>query len=233
MADEGGLRIGSFAGAAIVVDPTVLILALYVLATPGEGGFEGALIFLAALLLAVLLHEFGHAGVAALLKLPSKRIVLTFFGGHVEFAWPPKSRWQEIAVSAAGPGVNLLTALIILAAGSALGDLPLPLIQFLAQLAYVSVLLGMFNLLPGFPLDGGRILRALLNYFMSLDRARQISGLAGLVIAVGLMGWAAANGLWWSVMIGLFLALGAWSEIRRAGAALKSGTPSEPPASAG
>ncbi|HVY85256.1 MAG TPA: M50 family metallopeptidase [Caulobacterales bacterium] len=237
MAEERGLRIGSFAGAAIVVDPTVLILALYVLATgiadSGIGGVEGALIFLAALMLTVLLHEFGHAGVAALLKLPSKRIVLTFFGGHVEFAWPPKSRWQEIAVSFAGPAANLLTCAALIAIGSQLGNVPDRLILFLSQLAYTSLILGVFNLLPGFPLDGGRILRAILNYFMSLDRARMVAGACGILVAVALGAWALMHGLWWSVMIALFLALAAWGEIQSARAAIASGQPSAPEASSG
>ena len=233
MANEGGLRIGSFAGAAIVVDPTILILALFVLANSGEGGLLGAFSFLAALVVAVLLHEFGHAGVAALLKLPSKRIVLTFFGGHVDFAWPPKSRWQDIVVSAAGPIANLLVYFIVVVLAASLNDLPNVAYLFMAQLAEVSLLLGVFNLLPGFPLDGGRILRAFLNYFMSLDRARLIAGAIGLLIALALVGYSVLQGLWWNVMVGLFLGLGAWSEARSANAALKRGTPSEPSASAG
>ncbi|MES1199148.1 MAG: site-2 protease family protein [Pseudomonadota bacterium] len=226
MADEPGLRIGSFAGAAIVIDPTIVLLALYVLLSAvASGGFAAlpeALIFLGALILAVLLHEFGHAGVAALLKLPSKRIVLTFFGGHVEFAGELKSRWQEIAVSFAGPAMNLLTFAAIIAFGRSAGQLPLEAIVFLNHLAYVSVVLGAFNLLPGFPLDGGRILRSFLSYFMSLPRARFVAGACGIIVAIGLGAYAYMNGLWWSVMIALFLALAAWAEVRSARTALAS-----------
>ncbi|HVZ99709.1 MAG TPA: site-2 protease family protein [Caulobacterales bacterium] len=222
MADETGLRIGSFAGAPIIVDPTVLLLALYVLVTGAlaGGGLITAVIFLAALLLAVLLHEFGHAGVAALLRLPSKRIVLTFFGGHVEFDGSLKARWQEIAVSFAGPATNLLTfAICIPILGGAVGWSNNALF-FVFQLERISLILGLFNLLPGFPLDGGRILRAALHYFMPLGRARLVAGCCGVLVAIGLASWAYGRQLWWTIIVAVVLALAAWAEIQSARASL-------------
>ncbi len=232
MAEERGLRIGSFAGAPIVIDPNILFLVAYVVGAAalsgGLGAVSSALLFLAALMLAVLLHEFGHAGVAAALKLRSKRIVLTFFGGHVEFAEQPRARWQEIAVSAAGPAANLICAgALPLAIGwfSQFGwpsrDTPLVL-NLLDSFFYVSLMLGAFNLLPGFPLDGGRILSAALSYAMPRHRTHLIAAWIGLLVAAALVGLALFQQWWWTVFVGALLALSAWAEIRRAQAALQA-----------
>jgi stage IV sporulation protein FB len=230
LAAERGLRIGTFAGAPIIVDPTILLLAAYVLGTSimdgGMAAAPAALAFLVALLLAVLLHEFGHAGVAAALSLKSKCIVLTFFGGHVEFERQPEKRWQDIAVSFAGPAVNLATFALL-----SYGPLAPPDVEsdpfgaggdnrlltlFLANLAYVSLMLGVFNLLPGFPLDGGRILSAALSYVMSRARAYFVTACFGLVIALGVMALGAWQQWWWTLLIGVLLAAAAWAEIKRA-----------------
>ncbi|MEJ0058639.1 MAG: site-2 protease family protein [Terricaulis sp.] len=230
MAAERGLRIGTFAGAPIIVDPTILLLAAYVVGTSvmdgGMAALPFSLAFLGALLLGVLLHEFGHAGVAAALQLKSKRIVLTFFGGHVEFERQPEKRWQDIAVSFAGPAVNLATFAILVYGPLAGPDIEADpfgahetnqlLTLFLGYLANVSLLLGLFNLLPGFPLDGGRILSAALSYLMSRQRALFVTACFGLVIALCVMAWAAWQQRWFTLVIGVLLAGAAWAEIRRA-----------------
>ena len=240
MAETRGLRLGSFAGAPIIVDQTIVLLIAYVLGSAvlsgGVASLPAALIFLAAILLAVLLHEFGHAGVAAALKLRSKHIMLTFFGGYVEFEEEPRARWQEIAVSFAGPAVNLLCAAalpFIIRGLSETGwpsrDTPLAL-SFFDSFYYVSLVLGAFNLLPGFPLDGGRILRAALAYFMARQRAYLLAAWIGLIIAIGIGGFAVSQQMWWTLFIAALLALAAWAEIRRARAALAAGD-QPPPAS--
>lgn len=221
-ANEGGWRIGTFAGAAVIVEPTILILAVYVLGSAVlEGGLAAtpfALTFLAAILIAVLIHEFAHAAVAAMLRIPSKRIVLTFFGGYVQFAWPPKARWHEIAVAAAGPLSNLACAAILYPLMPALRSADLGLgMALLDSFFYASLILGAFNLLPGHPLDGGQILRATLNYFMSRKHARLAAGWCGLVLAGGIAAWAVTSELMWTAFMCLFLGLAAWGEIRNAG----------------
>ncbi len=226
---EGGLRIGTFAGAAIIVDWSVALLAGYlILSALDNGGFAAlpsALVLLAALLSAILLHEFGHAGVAAALNLPSKRIVLSFMGGHVEFAHPPQRRWHDIAVSAAGPLANLATAgaLFLIppfsapdAAGGALA------IAYLQSLMMISLLLGVFNLLPGFPLDGGRILTAALSFAMNVARARLITAVLGFLIAAATGYWGYVNSYWWTLGVSLLLALAALAEFRFAQAQLRT-----------
>ena len=221
-----GLQLGSIAGAAIVVDTNILILAFYVLGSAffdhGATALPAALSWLGALFTAVLLHEFGHAGVAGLLRIPSKMIVLTFFGGYVEFAFPPKKRWHDILVSAAGPLANLTTYALLVLLAAPIEASPPAVLRFADDLAYASLVLGAFNLLPGYPLDGGGILRAALSYFLTQPRARLIAGWSGFLIAAGVGIYAALGEIWWTLMIALVLGLNAWAEINRAEAAIKA-----------
>ncbi|MBC7767854.1 MAG: site-2 protease family protein [Phycisphaerales bacterium] len=224
--NESGLRIGTFAGAPVLVEPTFLLLAAYVVGSSflrsGAGALGEALIFVGVLFAAVLIHEFGHAAMAAALKVPSKRIVLTFFGGYVQFARPPKEGWHEIAVSAAGPGANLACWALVASLLPLLGDSLAPdanavgALNALSTFGFISLLLGLFNLLPGFPLDGGHILRAALTYIMSRRNARVVTALTGLVIAAGLIAFALWAQLWWTLFIAGLLGLTAWAELRAA-----------------
>ena len=223
----GGVRIGTFAGAPVIVDWTVALLAGYFiltdLSTGGLGALPRALAYVAALLASILAHECAHAGMAAALKLPSKRIVLTLFGGHVEPLHPPEKRWHDIAVSAAGPLSNLALYLACAAAAAQLAQqgssdgAAAGVAFFIAELGFVNLLLGVFNLLPGFPLDGGRILQAALGYVMSPGRARLVAAGSGLAIAAATGLYGAANGLLWTTGVALFLGLGALGEMGRAG----------------
>lgn len=226
MAEQGGLRIGSFAGAAVIIEPAFLLLALYVVGAAvlrsGAEALPGALIFVAVIFAAVLIHEFGHAAMAAWLRIPSKRIVLTFFGGYVQFARQPKQGWHEIAVSAAGPGANLASYALIASLLPLLAPALEPdaasvtLIGALSTFGFVSLLLGLFNLLPGFPLDGGHILRADLSYAMPRSRARVATAVCGLIVAAGLALFALSQGLIWTLLIAALLGLAAWAELRAA-----------------
>jgi stage IV sporulation protein FB len=226
VADQSGLRIGSFAGAAIIIEPAFLLLALYVVGSAVlRGGTEAlatALIFVGVIFAAVLIHEIGHAGMAAALRIPSKRIVLTFFGGYVEFARPPQQGWHEIAVSAAGPGANLASYILVASLLPLLAETLAPdafnvgVLNALSMFGFVSLLLGLFNLLPGFPLDGGHILRAALTYVMPRTSARMATAVCGLFVAAGLIAYAAWQALLWTFLIAALLGLAAWAELRAA-----------------
>lgn len=221
--ERNGLKIGSFAGAPIIVDWTVAILAGYLVFTDLQRGgvdvLPHSLLFIAALFIAILAHEMGHAGVAAAFKIRSSEIVLTFFGGHVSYITPPRARWHDILVTAAGPAVNLaLWALVSLVIGPNLPDALLDhqnLTYFLSQLAYVNVVLGLFNLLPGYPLDGGAVLSALLSYFMRAARARWVAAWSGVIIATLVALYGLYLGLLWTAGIGALLAFEAFQEVNR------------------
>lgn len=221
---NSGLRIGTFAGAPVIIEPAFLLLAAYVVGSALlRGGTEAvgeALIFVGVLFAAVLVHEFGHAAVATSLNAPAKRIVLTFFGGYVQFARQPKEGWREMAVSAAGPGANLacwalvgsLTPLLVNALTPDVASITL--LNAIGTFGFVSLLLGLFNLLPGFPLDGGHILRAALTYVIPRRLARTVVAFIGLLIAAALIVFALFAQLWWTLFIAGLLGLSAWSELR-------------------
>jgi Zn-dependent protease len=223
-----GFRIGTFAGAPVIVDWTVALMAGYFifsdLSAGGPGALPGALGYVVGVLVSILVHECAHAGVAAALNLRSKRIVLTLFGGHVEFLKPPEKRWQDIFVSAAGPLANLALWLICVGAAGALaasggGDADAgqgSVLLLVAQLGFINLLLGAFNLLPGYPLDGGRILQAALGYLMAPGWARLVAACCGLAIAAATALLGMANHLLWTTAIALFLGLGALGEASRA-----------------
>ncbi|MGD9979749.1 MAG: site-2 protease family protein [Hyphomonadaceae bacterium] len=224
MARESGLRIGSFAGAAIVIEPAFLLLAAYIVGSAmlrgGADALPTALIFVGVIFAAILIHEIGHAAAAAALNIPSKRIVLTFFGGYVQFARQPRKLWQEIAVSAAGPGANLATwalaASLLPLLASAVPTDASGVISALQMLAFVSLILGAFNLLPGFPLDGGHILRSALTYVFPRPTARAIAAVCGLIVAALIGLWALNGGMVWTGFIAILLVLAAWAELQSA-----------------
>ena len=209
----GGLRLGAVAGVPIILDWSFALLAALLVVPPlVDGGFGRAgyaLGLLAALAIAVLLHEGGHAIAAAAYKLPSRRIVLTGFGGFVEFLRPPTTRTEDNVISFAGPAANLATAALVYAATLA-GASWAPA----TLLMNVSLAMGVFNLLPAFPLDGGNIARNLLGLRLKDRTALSITVWAGVVIGIylGLMGLA-ANAIW-ATMAGIYIA-GAALERRR------------------
>ena len=220
-----GLRIGSFAGAAVIIEPAFLLLAAYAVGSAvtsgGMAAAPDALIFVATIFVAVLIHELGHASVAALLRVPSSRIVLTFFGGYVQFALQPKQRWREILISAAGPAANLVcytlvvTSLPVIASQVAQNPSAFPVMIAIQNFGQLSGLLGAFNLLPGFPLDGGHIVRSALSYLMTRAWAGMIAGAFGVLIGLGLVLFGFTNQLVWTAFMGVFLALAAWAEVSR------------------
>jgi len=223
---ESGLRIGSFAGAPVVVEPAFLLLAAYIIGSSvlsnGAAALGDALIFVAVIFIAILIHEFGHAAAAAALKIPNKRIVLTFFGGYAEFVRPPQKLWHEIAVSAAGPGANIaswifmMSLLPLLEPALANDQVNDAFLNALGTFAWLSLILGVFNLVPAFPLDGGHILRAALSYVLPRTSARIFTAYAGLLLAGGLAVFALTQGWIWTIFISGLLGLSAWAELRSA-----------------
>jgi Zn-dependent protease/CBS domain-containing protein len=132
---------------------------LYRSVHPGGLRYAVAAAFVVLLYVSVLLHELSHSVVARAFRLPVKRILLYPLGGFSEIEQEPPTPGQEFLVSAAGPVLSLVLAGAGygLAAASGIGGIARVLVE---QLVVANVLVGFFNLLPGLPLDGGRILRA-------------------------------------------------------------------------
>jgi Zn-dependent protease/CBS domain-containing protein len=174
-------------------------------------GVAGAL----GLFLSVVLHEFAHSWVARRHGLPIKGITLFIFGGVAEMAREPPSPKVEFRVAIAGPIASLLIAAVChsLALAGRQMAWPAPFLGVLSYLALINLVLVIFNVVPAFPLDGGRVLRSFLwGRKGDLRRATAVtsrigSGFGLLLIALGVVRVLAGDfvgGMWWA-LIGLFL----------------------------
>ncbi|HEX2691773.1 MAG TPA: site-2 protease family protein [Kofleriaceae bacterium] len=173
-------RLGRIFGFPVEINPSfLLLLALVFIAF---GGFAGVLVVGLAFG-SVLLHELGHALVARRLGVHVSGIELSFFGGAAKMMQMPRSADHEIAIAAAGPAVSLMLG----GAGLGLGmllDVPL-LGSLFSTIGQINLVLAGFNLIPALPMDGGRILRALLSRKMDFVRATDVSVQVARVVAVG------------------------------------------------
>ena len=158
----------------------------------------------------VLAHELGHVYLALRNGIPVKGITLFIFGGVAQIAEEPKDPGVEFRVAIAGPAVSL--GLAGLFGGLFLLDQAIP---FLAApsvwLLRINFILAVFNMIPGFPLDGGRVLRALVWRFTGdLGRATQIASFAGQIVAFGFISIGIFSLLTGNVFNGLWLAFIGW-----------------------
>lgn len=163
----------------------------------------------------VLLHELGHSLVARRYGLDIEAITLWFLGGLAQFAELPDDWRHEFTIAAAGPLVSLALGLGFYGSFALLPD-GLPAAQFVVgYLAVLNVVLAAFNALPGFPMDGGRILRALLSRNRSRLRATHIAAAVGKGFAVllGIAGFLTFNLFW--VLIAFFIFIAATGETRQ------------------
>jgi len=172
-------------------------------------GLLTALLFFVSLLL----HELSHSVVARRAGLEVPSITLFLFGGASEMTREPEDPATELRVAIVGPLTSFAVALVFWVLSRALpADAPGLLLGVLGYLAWINLALGVFNLLPGFPLDGGRILRALVWWRTgSLRRASRVATQAGKGLGLGLallggiqiFSGALVGGIW-LVLIGLF-----------------------------
>jgi Zn-dependent protease/CBS domain-containing protein len=135
------------------------------------------------LFVSVLLHELGHSMVALHYKVPVKSITLFIFGGVSLIGAEPPSAIAGFWLSIAGPLVSFILAVLFISLRTSLTSVP-PLLALAKYLAYINVALGLFNLIPGFPLDGGGVLRSILwGITHSMRRATLIASYVGRFIA--------------------------------------------------
>ena len=174
-------RLGSVFGFPVEINLSfILLLAVAFLAW---GGVTGVLVVGLAFG-SVLLHELGHALVARQLGVHVSGIELSFFGGAAKMVQMPRSANHEIAIAVAGPAVSLVLAGIGLGLGTALHA------PFFGLIGWINLVIAGFNLIPALPMDGGRILRALLTRRMDFVRATDLSVTIarGFAIAFGVIG---------------------------------------------
>jgi Zn-dependent protease/predicted transcriptional regulator len=172
-------------------------------------GIIGAL----GLFLSIVAHEFAHSIVASRYGMPMKGITLFIFGGVAEMGEEPPKAKAEFMMAIVGPLSSIGIALIFYAIYRTSGFLPEPISGVLAYLAWINAILAGFNLLPAFPLDGGRVLRSILwGIKKDLNWATRISSRIGsgfgiLLIVMGVLNVLRGNfigGMWWFVL-GIFL----------------------------
>ncbi len=176
--------------------------------------FAAALATAVLFFASVLAHELAHSLVSKRLGFPVPRITLFIFGGMAQLGREPNRPRDEFFIASAGPLLNLLLALGFTSlAWAGPGIVGVPLAAFGKWLGLVNLGLGLFNLLPGFPLDGGRILRSIV-WALTHDfkKATLVAGTTGRIIAFGLIFWGLSQvfrGNWadglWIAFIGWFI----------------------------
>jgi Zn-dependent protease len=202
----------------------IFALVTYFLATgwlvtaiPGStptGRWVLAIILAGALFASVLLHELSHALVARTRRVEVDEIMLFIFGGVAKLKGEPRDALSDLLIAAAGPLMSTGLGLMLLAIAQSLpAGAPQTLGAGLSWLGLINIALAVFNMVPGFPLDGGRILRAILWWrFDDYERAtigaaRTGKVIAGLLMGIGFLLIAATgNFSWlWEILIGWFL----------------------------
>jgi Zn-dependent protease len=214
-------RIGRVAGTDIKVHVTFLLLVgWWALIGYSQGGITAALtsaLALLALFACVVLHEFGHILMARRFGVRTPDVILLPIGGVARLERIPEEPRQELLIALAGPAVTLAIA-VILYAVLRLGGSPAQVRElseqqpFLAFLVTVNIYLLLFNLIPAFPMDGGRVLRAILSSRLGLVRGTRIAATLGQSLAVlgGLYGLTRSEPL--LVLVAFFVFLGANAE---------------------
>ncbi len=237
----GGFRIARLFGIDVKIHWTFVFIVLLVglrWASAGPAGIAFGLTLVALLFLCVTLHEFGHALVAQRFGIAVREIVLLPIGGVAVMGRMPEKPKQELLIAIAGPLVNVAILAVLvpvwLIAGGTFpgllesmwsGDGRLTSVaaagmSLLATLIGANAMLIAFNMIPAFPLDGGRVLRSLLAMQMPHVRATRIAATIGQVAAVILALLGLASGQWMLAVIAFFIFMGAGAE----SAAAQTGT---------
>ena len=232
-----GWRVGRIAGVDLAVHPSWLVIAFLLTFSLADAFFPRlipgwstgqywllgagtALLFFAS----VLLHEFSHAVVARRLGLKVSGITLFIFGGATSIESDSRSARDEALISVAGPAASLVLGGALLGIGAIV---PQPEVQALVGwLGFINVVLGAFNLVPGYPMDGGRLLRAILwrlrgDPLLATRHAAIVGRVIGYLMVAGGIYWSLrsrdiGSGLWLA-LVGWFLATAAEATVQQTG----------------
>jgi Zn-dependent protease len=197
------IKLFSVGGTAVRMHLTFLLLLGWIAAVQWMRGTAqdaiAGVAFIIVLFACVVLHEFGHIIAGRRYGIRTPDVTLWPIGGIASMERMPDRPSQEVVVALAGPAVNAVIAFVLIVAVGLRFDLqqmtPVEFIQssFVAQIAVANIVLLVFNLIPAFPMDGGRVLRALLAMKLGYVRATQVAAIVGQILAVafailGLMG---------------------------------------------
>jgi Zn-dependent protease len=219
-------KLGNFDGIGVYIHWTFWLLPAWILfATFSSGGGLTAaatsIVFVFAIFGCVVLHEFGHALMARQYRIGTRDITLYPIGGVASLERMPTRPSAELAIALAGPAVNVVIAaglfLVLLLGGMTASTWAFNPVGggLLSNLLWVNVVLVIFNLLPAFPMDGGRVLRALLAMQMPHPKATVIAARVGQGLAI-LMGFAGLLTGSMLMFVALFVFLAAQAELMSA-----------------
>jgi len=223
---KASLELGKFAGIKVSIHWTFVLLLGWIIYINQRAGADGqqilmAIAFILSIFGCVVLHEFGHALTARRFHIGTKDITLYPIGGVARLNAIPKKPKEELMVALAGPAVNVVIALLLIpfvSLDEVRGSFSLTQISgesFLPSFIGVNVWLAAFNMIPAFPMDGGRVLRALLAFKLTRVKATRIAAGLGQFIALGFM-FLGLYGNPFLIIIGLFIFMGAQSESKHA-----------------
>jgi Zn-dependent protease/CBS domain-containing protein len=220
------LSLGRVAGIQVFVHWTFLILIGYIVYSnlkQGMGTIDilWSILFILTLFACVTLHELGHALAARRYNIKTANITLLPIGGVAQLESMPEKPKEELVVALAGPMVNVIIAGLLfplLSLSGGLDDLDVTRFShhnFLPSLMVVNIWLAVFNMIPAFPMDGGRVLRALLSFKFERHVATRIAASIGQLLAIGFVfvGFFSNPFL---IFIGVFIFLGAQGEAQYA-----------------
>lgn len=220
------LSLGKIFGIRVAIHWTFFILLGWIFLSQYTAGKNAALawmsvLFIIGLFVCVTLHEFGHALTARRFNIQTKSITLLPIGGLAQLEKMPEKPGQELLVAAAGPLVNVVIAILIYAGLFFSDNIPSEMTVnmleklngplFFLNLMVANIVLVVFNLIPAFPMDGGRMLRALLSYKFSRVKATRIAAGIGQFLAI-LFVFSGFYFNIWLLFIGIFVYLGAGAE---------------------
>lgn len=220
------LSLGRIAGIQVFVHWTFLILIGYIVYANLKQGMGTvdilwSILFILTLFACVTLHELGHALAARRYHIKTSNITLLPIGGVAQLESMPEKPKEELVVALAGPMVNIIIGGLlypILHLSGGLDDLDVSRFShhnFLPSLMVVNIWLAVFNMIPAFPMDGGRVLRALLSFKFERHVATRIAASIGQLLAIGFVfvGFFSNPFL---IFIGVFIFLGAQGEAQYA-----------------
>ncbi|HMP98383.1 MAG TPA: site-2 protease family protein [Cyclobacteriaceae bacterium] len=222
------LSLGRLAGISIFVHWTFLILIgwiVYINLRQGHDVIDviWSILFVLTLFACVTFHELGHALAARRYNIKTRNITLLPIGGLAQLEAIPEKPKEELVVALAGPLVNIVIAFLlypfVVLGPEITEELDITKLShhnFLASLMIVNVWLAVFNMIPAFPMDGGRVLRALLSFKFERALATRMAASVGQLLAIGFIIFAIFIGHIFLAFIGIFIFLGAQAEAQHA-----------------
>lgn len=227
----GAWRLGRLVGVDVLIRPSLLIMGLFMvlLFAPrfdertDANPYVLAAAFVVALYISVLIHELAHVAVARHYRMRVHSVTLHLLGGETLIEGESRRPWQELAISIAGPLSSLAIGLVCFAVEPRLSGTPADVVYAVAQ---VNILVAIFNMLPGLPLDGGRVFRAIIWQVTGREETGiRIAAWIGRVTAVALVAYALTRSaeptfeidVAIAVLVGWFLWQGAGDALSNAG----------------